>query len=83
MEVLKSEPIGSFLVRSSATKPGCYALSLRVPEEFQPRGIAHYLILKTHRGGYKIKVRARMEGSWTNLGKVNLNNGDNPVLYLT
>lgn len=55
MEVLKNEPIGSFIVRESTTKSGCFALSLRVPREFQPRGIAHYLILKTGRG-YKIKV---------------------------
>ena len=43
------------MVRESTTKHGCYALSLRVPRDFQVSGIAHYLILKTAKG-YKIKV---------------------------
>ncbi|XP_076320367.1 uncharacterized protein LOC143230528 isoform X3 [Tachypleus tridentatus] len=54
LEVLGQEPIGSFMVRESTSKPGCYALSLRVPREFQLSGIAHYLIMRTQRG-YKIK----------------------------
>ncbi|CAB3375448.1 Hypothetical predicted protein [Cloeon dipterum] len=55
LEVLAQEPVGSFMVRESTTKFGCYALSLRVPRDFQPSGIAHYLILRTNRG-YRIKV---------------------------
>jgi len=43
------------MVRESTSKPGCYALSLRVPRDFQPSGIAHYLIMRTNKG-YKIKV---------------------------
>ncbi|CAB3375445.1 Hypothetical predicted protein [Cloeon dipterum] len=54
LEVLAQEPVGSFMVRESTTKFGCYALSLRVPRDFQPSGIAHYLILRTNRG-YRIK----------------------------
>ncbi|KAK6628316.1 hypothetical protein RUM43_002128 [Polyplax serrata] len=54
LEVLGQEPIGAFMVRESTSKPGCYALSLRVPRDFQPSGIAHYLILRTGKG-YKIK----------------------------
>jgi len=54
LEVLGQEPVGSFMVRESTSKPGCFALSLRVPQEFQPLGIAHYLILRTNKG-YKIK----------------------------
>ncbi|XP_013792947.1 src-like-adapter 2, partial [Limulus polyphemus] len=54
LEILGQEPIGSFMVRESTSKPGCYALSLRVPREFQLSGIAHYLIMRTQRG-YKIK----------------------------
>ncbi|KAF4532504.1 hypothetical protein B566_EDAN003080 [Ephemera danica] len=54
LEVLGQEPVGAFMVRESTTKPGCYALSLRVPRDFQPAGIAHYLIMRTARG-YKIK----------------------------
>lgn len=54
LEVLSQEPEGAFMVRESTSKPGCYALSLRVPREFQPSGIAHYLIMRTNKG-YKIK----------------------------
>ncbi|XP_023248370.1 uncharacterized protein LOC106639676 [Copidosoma floridanum] len=54
LEVLSHEPEGAFMVRESTSKPGCYALSLRVPREFQPSGIAHYLIMRTNKG-YKIK----------------------------
>lgn len=54
LEVLGQEPVGAFMVRESTSKPGCYALSLRVPRDFQPTGIAHYLILRTAKG-YKIK----------------------------
>ncbi|KAJ1522143.1 hypothetical protein ONE63_002454 [Megalurothrips usitatus] len=54
LEVLGREPVGAFMVRESTTKVGCFALSLRVPRDFQPSGIAHYLILRTSKG-YKIK----------------------------
>ncbi|XP_057326961.1 uncharacterized protein LOC130668618 isoform X5 [Microplitis mediator] len=54
LEVLSQEPEGAFMVRESTSKPGCYALSLRVPRDFQPSGIAHYLIMRTNKG-YKIK----------------------------
>ncbi|KAG4067496.1 hypothetical protein HA402_002773 [Bradysia odoriphaga] len=52
LEVLSRQTPGAFLVRQSSTKPGCFALSLRVPPP-APK-VAHYLILKTPRG-YKIK----------------------------
>jgi len=54
LEVLAQEPVGAFMVRESTTKHGCYALSLRVPRDFQVSGIAHYLILQTAKG-YRIK----------------------------
>ncbi|XP_022910569.1 EGFR adapter protein-like isoform X2 [Onthophagus taurus] len=54
LEILAQEPVGAFMVRESTSKPGCFALSLRVPRSFQPTGIAHYLIVRTNRG-YKIK----------------------------
>ncbi|XP_076266725.1 uncharacterized protein LOC143200210 [Rhynchophorus ferrugineus] len=54
LEILSQEPIGSFMVRRSTTKMGCYALSVRVPRSFQLSGIAHYLIMRTKRG-YRIK----------------------------
>lgn len=53
LEVLSKKNPGAFLVRQSNTKPGCFALSLRVPPP-APK-VAHYLILRTPRG-YKIKV---------------------------
>ncbi|KAH8270504.1 hypothetical protein KR018_010907 [Drosophila ironensis] len=52
LEVLSRQSPGAFLVRQSSTKPGCFALSLRVPPP-SPR-VAHYLILRTQ-SGYKIK----------------------------
>lgn len=57
LEILAQEPVGAFMVRESTSKPGCFALSLRVPRSFQPTGIAHYLIVRTNKG-YKIKVGA-------------------------
>jgi len=63
LEVLRNEPIGSFIVRESTTKTGCFALSLRVPKEFKRLGIAHYLILKSGRG-YKIKVRCILKSEF-------------------
>lgn len=53
LEVLSRQSPGAFLVRQSSTKPGCFALSLRVPPP-APK-VAHYLIMRTSRG-YKIKV---------------------------
>lgn len=57
LEILAQEPVGAFMVRESTSKPGCFALSLRVPRSFQPTGIAHYLIVRANKG-YKIKVRS-------------------------
>ncbi|KAG8201193.1 hypothetical protein JTE90_028847 [Oedothorax gibbosus] len=54
LEILAQEPVGSFMVRESTSKPGCFALSLRVPRDFHQSGIAHYLIMRTNKG-YKIK----------------------------
>lgn len=55
LEVLSRQSPGAFLVRQSSTKPGCFALSLRVPPPASK--VAHYLILRTSRG-YKIKVNS-------------------------
>nr|CAH8832604.1 unnamed protein product [Trichobilharzia regenti] len=49
-ELLAREEIGSFLVRNSATHPGCCALSVRVSNKDNPIGITHYLIQRTNRG---------------------------------
>lgn len=68
LEILQQEPIGSFLVRSSTSKPGCYALSVRVPngKEGSSVAIAHYLITQTNRG-FKIKGFTKEFPSLTSL----------------
>jgi len=53
LEVLKREPEGSFIVRASNSKNGL-ALSVRVPQDFHPEGIVHYLIIRSPKG-FKIK----------------------------
>ena len=57
LEVLKREPEGSFIVRASNSKNGL-ALSVRVPQDFHPEGIVHYLIIRSPKG-FKIKVIIR------------------------
>lgn len=54
LEILSRQTPGTFLVRQSESKMGCFALSLRVPPP-SPCKVAHYLILRTQRG-FKIKV---------------------------
>ena len=54
LEVLKRDPPGSFIVRSSSSKNGL-ALSVRVPQDFHPEGILNYLIIRAPKG-FKIKV---------------------------
>ena len=57
LEVLLREPDGSFLVRESHSRGASgLALSVRVPLDFHPGGIAHYLIVRAPKG-YRIKVR--------------------------
>lgn len=56
LDVLKREPEGSFIVRASNSKNGL-ALSVRVPNDFHPEGIVHYLIIRAPKG-FKIKVRS-------------------------
>ncbi|RWS15773.1 src-like-adapter 2 [Dinothrombium tinctorium] len=55
LNILQREPIGAFVVRDSSSKPGCYALSIRVPKQFQVSGVAHYLIIRSAKGTFKIK----------------------------
>ena len=55
LEVLKREPEGAFLVRASNSRSGRLALSVRVPLDFHPTGIAHYLIVRAPKG-FRIKV---------------------------
>lgn len=55
IKLLNSRPIGSFIVRHSTTDRDCYALTVRVPNEYQISGIAHYLIDITN-ATFRIKV---------------------------
>ncbi|XP_054159119.1 GATA zinc finger domain-containing protein 8-like [Oppia nitens] len=55
IEMLNSCPIGSFIIRYSTTKDNCFALTLKVPNDYQMQGIAHYLIQMTHKNAFKIK----------------------------
>lgn len=66
LEILGQEPVGAFMVRESTSKIGCFALSLRVPRNFQQTGIAHYLIVKTNKG-YRIKGFTKEFGTLTSL----------------
>lgn len=63
VEVLQNKSPGAFLVRKSSSKPGCYALTLRVPSPPGPT-IANYIILRSPRG-YKIKVRNEGTSAFT------------------
>ena len=57
ISILSKQPIGAFIVRESITKPGCYALSVRVPKKYHVTGVAHYLIIRNSSGIFKIKVQ--------------------------
>lgn len=67
LEVLAQEPLGSFLVRESTTRHGCFALTLRVPTSHHSSGIAHYLVLKNSRGLFKLKGFTKEFPSLTSL----------------
>ncbi|KAK2175600.1 hypothetical protein NP493_720g01033 [Ridgeia piscesae] len=64
LEKLSQEGIGAFIVRSSTTHPGCFALSVKVPKFDNPTGISHYLITRTPSAGFKVKG---LEKEWQTL----------------
>ncbi|RWS28857.1 src-like-adapter 2 [Leptotrombidium deliense] len=55
MILLDNKPLGAFVVRESTTQQGCFALSLRVPDEYRISGVAHYLIFRSAKGTFQIK----------------------------
>ncbi|PAA66864.1 hypothetical protein BOX15_Mlig031463g1 [Macrostomum lignano] len=61
-KLLAGRPVGSFLVRNSASHPNCYALSVCVPHQKQ-QALSHYLIQCTARG---VKLKG-LSKEWPNL----------------
>ena len=55
LDTLRREPEGSFVVRSSNSRSGRLALTVRVPTQYNPSGIVHYLIVRAPKG-FRIKV---------------------------
>ena len=55
-QMLDSRPIGSFIVRYSTTQQNCFAITLKVPNDYHMSGVTHYLILKIEFNGFQIKV---------------------------
>ena len=49
-EMLEKSEEGSFFVRDSQSRPGFYALTMRVPEEANPSGFGNFLIAKVKDG---------------------------------
>ena len=48
--MLEKSEEGSFFVRDSQSRPGCYALTMRVPQEANPSGFGNFLIVKVKDG---------------------------------
>lgn len=62
MEILSSEPVGSFLVRCSESRLDSFALSLKVPNG----SVIHYLII-SNQNGWRIKGSAKAFSSLSTL----------------
>ena len=56
-EMLEKSEEGSFFVRDSQSRPGCYALTMRIPSDVNQTGIGNFLIVKI-KDGFMIQVRA-------------------------
>ena len=54
--MLEKSEEGSFFVRDSQSRPGCYALTMRVPREANPSGFGNFLIVKV-KDGVMIQVQ--------------------------
>lgn len=57
--MLQNAEEGSFFVRDSQSRPGCFALTMRVPQEINPSGFGNYLIVKV-KGGVMIQASPGM-----------------------
>ena len=57
IEMLQNSEEGSFFVRDSQSRPGCFALTMRVLKEANPSGFGNFLIVKV-KDGVMIQVRS-------------------------
>ncbi|KPM06434.1 SH2 domain-containing adapter F-like protein [Sarcoptes scabiei] len=55
VDLITNYPTGSFVVRKSSSSDGCFALTVRVPYDYNHSGVSHYLIQQTGDQKYKIK----------------------------
>ena len=61
-EMLEHSEEGTFFVRDSQSRPGCFALTMRVPREANPSGFGNFLIVKV-KDGVMIQVSAVLNAS--------------------
>lgn len=54
-EIVAKQPVGSFLIRDSHSKPGSFVMTVKVPSECKSTGVANFLIDKSSEGCFKIK----------------------------
>ena len=56
MEMLEKSEEGAFFVRDSQSRPGCYALTMRIPYEINANGFGNFLIIKSDDGSVMLQV---------------------------
>ena len=81
LEVLKREPEGAFVVRESNSRSGRLALSVRVPVDFHPSGIAHYLIIRAPKG-FRIKVSSRYIVFYVRMNHIEIINREDILILI-
>ena len=55
-EMLSISKPGTFFIRESASNPGSFALSLKIPQSIKESGIGNILIEKDQNGDFNIPV---------------------------
>ena len=64
--MLEKSEEGSFFVRDSQSRPGCFALTMRVPREANPSGFGNFLIVKV-KDGVMIQVQSFFGHQYSNV----------------